>query len=41
MAMTSLDKEKYINHYHFSKELIANSFSSYMVPKGSPLKVIF
>ena len=39
MGMARIEGERFINEYHFSKELIANSYSSYMVPKFSPLKV--
>ena len=40
MGMARIEGERLTNDYHFSKELIANSYSSFMVPKYSPLKVL-
>ena len=39
MGMARIEGERLTNEFHFSKELIANSYSSFMVPKYSPLKV--
>ena len=39
MGMARIEGERLTNEYHFTKELIANSYSSFMVPKYSPLKV--
>jgi hypothetical protein len=38
--VTQSSKALYINNYHFAREHVGNSFSSFIVPKHSPLKVL-
>jgi hypothetical protein len=38
---TTLGKQLRINRYHFSSEIIASAFSSFVVPKQSVLKVSY
>jgi hypothetical protein len=37
---TNLVKAREINNYHFAKEHVADAFSSFVLPKHSPLKVL-